>query len=516
MIVRTIIPFCVLVFGIFYFCLRILGTHLEFIPGDLGDSRFINYILEHGYLFLKGDDHSFWDAPFMYPYPNTVAISDNMLGTMPVYALLRYFGFSMESSYQLWWIFICVLNYLCSYFVFKKLTNHVILSSAFAYVFAFGLFNITHLNYMQTIIRFNVPLVIYFAYKLIETPNRKYLFFYVFGLVFQFYCVIYTGFYLLYASLLFILCYTYLTKKKVNLKFYIQRNNILNSCLILGIGTILMCFLMYPYIITAFNLGLRSYGEAAPNIPTIGSYFFAHESSILWNFLFDPKLVPHESWWLQNIFPGIIPVLCFMIPVIYLFIQKRKKQPVNSLLLALVITCAITFVLFAKTAGGLTLYRIIFVLPGMSAMRVVPRFVHVQLFMALLLGALFFMKQNKWLIYGLALLCVIDNLFNSEKVGTTAKAEIQKHKQSLVSKIKSYDFKNYKAIAYIADNDNPFFVKNIDAMVASQSLNIKCVNGYSSACPGEFGEMFSKCNQEGLDSWLKASNIPEKDILIIK
>jgi len=199
-----------------------------------------------------------------------------------------------------------------------------------------------------------------------------------------------------------------------------------------------------------------------------------------------------------------------------LLIQKRKKQPIDFLPLALAITCAITFLLFTKTAGGLTLYRIIFELPGMSAMRVVPRFVHVQLFMVLLLGALFFIKQKKWLIYGLALLCIIDNLFNPEKVGTTAKAEIQQHKQSLVSKIKSYDFKNYKAIAYIADNDDPFFVKNIDAMVASQSLNIKCVNGYSSACPGEFGGMFSNCNQAGLDQWLKACNIRKEDILVVK
>jgi hypothetical protein len=40
------------------------------IPGDLGDSRFNMYVLEHGYRWLTGLDASFWSAPFFYPFTN--------------------------------------------------------------------------------------------------------------------------------------------------------------------------------------------------------------------------------------------------------------------------------------------------------------------------------------------------------------------------------------------------------------------------------------------------------------
>lgn len=105
-------PLIAFVFGIWYFCIRILGYQFEYMPGDLGDSRFINYLLEHGYQWLKGDVDSFWDAGFMYPFKNTIALSDNMLGTLPIYSIWRVLGFSQETTYQLWWISICSLNCL--------------------------------------------------------------------------------------------------------------------------------------------------------------------------------------------------------------------------------------------------------------------------------------------------------------------------------------------------------------------------------------------------------------------
>src|SRR4051794_21035649 len=45
---------------------------------DRGDTRLINYILEHSYLWLRSapGHEQFWSPPFYYPAPNVAAYSD--------------------------------------------------------------------------------------------------------------------------------------------------------------------------------------------------------------------------------------------------------------------------------------------------------------------------------------------------------------------------------------------------------------------------------------------------------
>ena len=66
------------------------------IPGGLSDSRFNMYVLEHGYRWLTRLDKSFWTAPFFYPTPNTIAYSDNHLGSFLFYSGFRILGSSRE------------------------------------------------------------------------------------------------------------------------------------------------------------------------------------------------------------------------------------------------------------------------------------------------------------------------------------------------------------------------------------------------------------------------------------
>ena len=67
-----------LLIGLLIFLYPIIFINHSLMPGDLGDARFINYILEHGYLFFSGDElhKSFWNLPIFYPNLNTLAYSD--------------------------------------------------------------------------------------------------------------------------------------------------------------------------------------------------------------------------------------------------------------------------------------------------------------------------------------------------------------------------------------------------------------------------------------------------------
>src|SRR5262245_17871252 len=70
---------------------------------DPGDTLLNHYILEHSWLWLTRADYAgtLWSPPCFYPQPNTLAYSENLLGTAPLYWLLRPLAAPLY-AYQLW------------------------------------------------------------------------------------------------------------------------------------------------------------------------------------------------------------------------------------------------------------------------------------------------------------------------------------------------------------------------------------------------------------------------------
>ena len=86
------VPILFMLMGLYFGVMPYFHWDLSRIPGDYGDARFNYYVLEHGYSYLSGKISEYWNAPFMYPYKNVMALSDNLLGTLPIYALFRFFN----------------------------------------------------------------------------------------------------------------------------------------------------------------------------------------------------------------------------------------------------------------------------------------------------------------------------------------------------------------------------------------------------------------------------------------
>ena len=80
---------CVFLVFLYFIVIRPLGYDLSFVPGDLGDSRFNMYVLEHFYRYIGGVQKDFWSAPFFYPFPYTMAFSENHIGTGIIYSFFR-------------------------------------------------------------------------------------------------------------------------------------------------------------------------------------------------------------------------------------------------------------------------------------------------------------------------------------------------------------------------------------------------------------------------------------------
>jgi hypothetical protein len=89
-------------------------------PGDLGDGRFNELVLEHGYQSLAGIYE--WGSPSQFfPQQHTLTFSDTHAGTLPIYAVLRFAGCSIERSWQGWFIIVASLNVIAVIRLFAAL-----------------------------------------------------------------------------------------------------------------------------------------------------------------------------------------------------------------------------------------------------------------------------------------------------------------------------------------------------------------------------------------------------------
>jgi len=512
--VLNITPILAFAFGIWYFCLRILGYHLEYIPGDFGDSRFINYLLEHCHQWFSGKVSSFWDAGFMYPFKNTVALSDCLLGTAPLYSVWRLFNFSPETSYQLWWICICTLNYWVSFIVFKKWFKRVDIAVALAWIFAFTFYNIGQLNYMQMIVRFMVPVAIYAVYKLMHSPSNKYLMIYFFAIIFQLYSAMYTGIYLIYFSGLLILVYYILSKKWRELSYYVSKEHFRNFIFICLFSLIALIVLFYPYIKIAKIVGRLNFNDVKSNIPLWKSYLFPHESSITWHFMFNATMPKVYDWWLHYLYSGIIPLMAIIIPPFYLLYNFRKKKQTNIIIKTFILTSLIILVFHIRTHNFISLYAIIFNLPGLRSLRVLIRFMNVELFVLLVIWGFYLANIKSKYVYLFLILAFCDNLFDASNMPKKEKKDLIARKTQLLNEITNCDYKTKTAIALI-NSTQESFITNIDIMLVSQLLGKPTINGYSSYAPCNIGEFCQRNKMDGLLKWLNSEHIKRNEVLIL-
>lgn len=512
-----IIVLAVFLIGLLYYCLRITGFGLEFVPGDLGDARFINYLLEHGHRYIIGDVDSFWSPAIMYPTANALAFSDNMIGSIPLYSIFRFMQCDAQTAYQLWWITVCALNFFICTHVVYRFTNNYYLSAIAGFVFAFGLFNQSQMSYLQMNTRFMVPLIFWYTYSLFNDKNSAAFGKLLLCLVVQFYLSIYLGFLSFYSAGLFA-AVLYLVYKPKFFHWLKTNKNEWIKLLLPSIGALLaLIVLLWPYYSISSVTGLRMFKEVVPSLPEFSSYFFAHESSLTWSALTEFGKQNNETWWLQNIMPGILPLIVLLAGSFYFIVQKRKKLSPDKKILALFLTAFVLLILFTRTANGLTLYAVIFKLPGMNSMRVLTRYMHVELFLLVLIGALL-LNKVKWLegksaLYLLVFALVFtDNLFDAKKTLRTPKTEIQNRHNIVIERIKA-ERKNEKIVA-VTGTEKACYV-HLDAMFSGLETGMPVVNGYSSYCEADFGQFFREASPEGLNFWMKKRGINPKDVLVL-
>jgi hypothetical protein len=510
--ISQLLPLIMLIAGIWLFPLDLLQRDLSVMPGDKGDSRFNNYILEHGYNFMTGKVDNYWDAPFMYPEKMTIAYSENLIGTVPLYAAFRMLKCDRETSFQLWFLSLFVLNFICAYWALKKWSKSTLLSSVGAYIFAFSIFVLTHMNHVQVFPRFVIPLIIYWFWNWIKNKNLKSFYLLTAGVVYQFYCGIYVGFFIVYILLFVFIAYLIVYRDKQLVPWLKEGKNILKHLITIVIGLLLLIPMFIPYIEISSSSGYRDFEEVLSYIPTWRAYFSAIPESSIWRFLSWHIREQGGNWWELFLFPGLIAYLGILLfPFAY-------KKATNKKELAFILLSLLLLVVFTLNINGFTLYKLFYNLPGFGSMRSINRIINAQIILIVLLmvAVLKVYETSKWknLLLLLPLLVIIDNS-TSYWERRYQKQEVQKREQETKDRIQKYVTGN-KAIAYQHYNllGQEAFA-HLDVMIACQDLNVPCVNAYTGLYPDKYKGFL---NGEGLDSltvWLTANNKSINDVVVV-
>ncbi len=497
--------------GLYSSVFQITGFLFQHIAGDLGDARFIMAIVEYNYQWLIGTYASYWDGFFMYPDQEVISYSDNLLGSLPIYALFRLFGMDYLYAFQFLIVFAHAMNFILAYICFYKFTSHPIASACGAFVFAFSLSLASLYNHPQFCFRFAIPLFFLAFQSYLHSGRLKHLMFAGLALLLQFYLGIYLGYFLMVCATFYLFSYGL-----INFKTLPPLKQVLFDFLKVLPAILLLLFpLFYSYLKRSWHSEYyNDYNYYMQTIPRLGSYFKAFEGAFLWSSLNKTEVYSEYSW-LHQLFPGILVLLSIAGGIILSF---KKNKPILTLMLCL--TLILSFTTYYE---GHTLYGYLMKIPGIKAARVVSRIVALLVLFAgwLLCLELDLLSKNKskgvrFVMMLFPFLLFLDNYSVASHYKTFGLQECRSRIDSLENKMLKAEWSgSHQAFAYLfTDSLNPHH-KHLDAMLCALKTGKKTVNGYSSSCHRYYGPFWEKHNMLSLTMWCKQMHLNKDSLLIL-
>jgi hypothetical protein len=525
---KTVFWISLTLFVFYNSLILIFGPKFDRIPGDFIDARFNNYLLEHGYRFLSGKDVNFWSATFLFPEPKVIAYSDNFLGELPLYAMLRISGLEMQSAYQGWMLITLALNFLVCAWVLFKMTGDSIAACIGAFIFAFALPVYDQSIHSQLISRYAIPLIFYFFIRFIRRENPLFLLAALLSFVWQFYNSIYLGFLTTLAFFFFLPSFLVIFRKTIRFNHFFSAKAIIAEILITGFAGVLLYVMMAPYIDQAKHLPPPDHGLVFDSLPHWKSYLLTSANSKTWKVL---SVVPPglQNFWNHLIFPGLFPIMSVFALIVFIAREffEKKVHELDEYMKFGIVWMITLFGLFLITLHlpRYSFYELIFWLPGFGAMRDLCRVINVELFLFGTIAALAVGYWHKTAKSGLAKYVIgfvflgaviYENRYDFASMPTYSKKESEQRITTLADKILSMpNLENAEAVVYMPFINPKSASLQLDGMLACQRLGLKTVNGYTSTCPYMYCNFAEHLDLAGLKEWFGRKNLSVDSVRFI-
>lgn len=497
---RCALPALFLALGLWLVPMAILGTGFTRMPGEPCDAGFSNYVLEHGYRFIRGLDPSFFGAPFLYPFKDAIALSDNFLATLPVYSAFRLAGLDREGAYQLWFLSLFILNYCCAWFAFSRLRLPAVPAALGAYLFTFMAPVLEEVTHPALLHLFPIPLAVCGFVLWAESGSVRAFAGMSLAVVLQFYGAFYLGTFLVLALALYGIAWLCMNRG-IGGVWTEPRTFSLLGCLT-GAG-VLLWPLASPYLAVAEANGFqRFWSEVASQLPTLPDLFRASTGNLFWGWTSKAGDIASFN---NAMHVGLVPWVCLGIFLYLLFTRRGDKRLAAALATWALLTA------FTLNIGGISLFRLLQGLPVFQSMRALTRVVLVESFFLVLIcaGTMTALAQavkTPWIRSALlALFCIIavldqyDTLLEHYGYEKADRAK----EIALVREDITRDAPEAGIVAYLpAPGDASMNCRvTVAAMLAGQDMGKAVVNGYTSWFPKGYGFfMHSGCPE--LESWM--------------
>ncbi len=508
------------------FCVAglILAHHEMILSGfattqfDPGDTRFCNYLLEHGYRWLTGWEHhrSLWSPPYFFPATDTLAYAENMLGTMPIYAVFRIAGFRVDTAFQLWIASLGVLNFTACYLLFRRCFRLEALAAATgAALFAYAGIRINQTMHYQVFPHFFTVVSVHAAYRLLADdlqlmPERQrigWIALFFAGVTGQLYAGVYLGWYTAFAfsvAGLIALAVPYYRRPLLAL----LKAHPVALTLAAGLSAAAIAPLMLPYAEVGKQFGLRPFEEALTMIPVpqawlhMGQFSWFYKPLAQWP-VFRAIPMEHEQ---RCGFGLLTTALCLLG---YGWSRKQRSVVLFGLALA-------TILLTSTLYGAFTPWKLVYdFFPGAQAIRAVSR-IGILLLLPVGLGVAVTLhrlsglgKKGLAAAAGLAVLCLAEQ---GETTPAFDKAQTRADLAAITAQVgphcQAFVFSPLQGYA-------PYWKYQLDAMMAGLERGLPTLNGYSGHNPPGWALGDTNLSHpgaeaaigQGLSSWISAHRL---------
>ena len=506
---------------------------LDLIPGDLGDARFNNYVLETVYLRLTGKVDSFWNMEMYFPFPLVGGFSDNHFGSALFYFVPRFLLGQPDTAFQLWFLIGYLLNFLSAYIAFKKLGMSTFGASVGSGIFAFAFPTSVHALHAQLHHRWALPMAILAISKFLKGDGPRWIGIAALWAVVQMYIGFYTGFFttLFIGAMIFAHLIIYFIKRSFSQKSQskekksfkqLDRKTLISLIAMLLVSVAGLVALFYPYYqVSKLYVGFRSWEEISSMRPRPQSYFLM-DDSLLWQSTAQLiEGIPQR--WEHQMFVGAVPMVLFFFGAVAI-LRTRNRTGLDIYFAAALI---ITVTLFVN---GTSLWFYLHSAPLFSAIRAVTRVDQTLLF-AVGYGAAIFIswvgsKQFKRFFFTTPLLVCFTVLAFAEASTSTILTSEKAVWRDRVLNLEKQLPQNLAddSVLFFAQTDpsDLWYAHELDAMWVALKYGKPTINGYSGQAPpnwlftyGTDCQAISDFNSS-YQRWKSSNTYPSESYLVLQ
>jgi hypothetical protein len=147
-----------------------LSTH---IPGNPGDPLLVTWILAWDFHALTSHPWSLFHANIFYPASNTLALSEHMLGVLPIFAPVYALSGNPILSYNVVFVLSFVLAGLTMFLLVYHWTQHFWAALVAGFLFAFAPIRLVHVGHIQLLNLYWAPLAFLYLEKFLRSKTWK-------------------------------------------------------------------------------------------------------------------------------------------------------------------------------------------------------------------------------------------------------------------------------------------------------------------------------------------------------